>query len=188
MMGREMGSIRVKKMRNSPAPSIRAACRSSSGTVMKYWRNMKMPVAVMIDGIMMPARLLQPQAEDHAERRRHDDLGGQHGGCEDAQEECLHPAVAVLRQRETRACTHEHGEHGGHHSDERGVQEVGLEVEALPGGSVPAERPVLGKEPERPREEFAPGLEGAQQEPCSRDEEQQGEGPHGDGRRDRKSV
>src|SRR5690625_4380723 len=150
MMGRAMGSIRVKKMRNSPAPSIRAACRSSSGTVMKYWRNMKMPVAVMIDGIMMPARLLQPQAEDHAERRRHDDLGGQHGGCEDAQEECLHPAVAVLRQRETRACTHEHGEHGGHNSDERGVQAVCLEVEAHHIDSASVDRPVHMRGCERP--------------------------------------
>ena len=34
---------------------MRAASMSSSGTVLKYWRNMKVPVAVMIDGTMMPA-------------------------------------------------------------------------------------------------------------------------------------
>ena len=56
--GLAIGSMIETKVRNSPAPSMRAASRSSLGTVMKYWRNMKMPVAVMIDGTMMPARVL----------------------------------------------------------------------------------------------------------------------------------
>ena len=57
-MGRASGSMIRKKVRSSHTPSMRAASSRSLGTVMKNWRNMKMPVAVMIDGTMMPARVL----------------------------------------------------------------------------------------------------------------------------------
>ena len=44
--GPDSGMIMFQKMRNGLAPSIRAASSSSSGMVMKNWRNRKMEKAL----------------------------------------------------------------------------------------------------------------------------------------------
>ena len=58
MIGRESGSMIRTKMPNSLAAVDAGGLDEVVGTVRKNWRNMKMPVAVMIDGTMMPARRL----------------------------------------------------------------------------------------------------------------------------------
>ena len=51
----ESGSNTSQKKRMGPAPSMRAASTSSSGTVRKNWRNKKVAVAEAISGIVKPA-------------------------------------------------------------------------------------------------------------------------------------
>lgn len=48
----------LAKIRPSEAPSILADSISESGTVTKNERNMNIPVAVLIEGMMIPANLL----------------------------------------------------------------------------------------------------------------------------------
>ena len=54
---RESGQITSLKKRIGPAPSMRAASASSSGTVRKNWRNRKVAVAEAISGIVRPAKV-----------------------------------------------------------------------------------------------------------------------------------
>ena len=58
MLVADNGSSTVKKKRIGPAPSMRAASTSSSGTVRKNWRNRKVAVAEAISGIDRPAKVL----------------------------------------------------------------------------------------------------------------------------------
>src|SRR5215213_2059681 len=58
--GRITGSTMREKMPNSPAPSTRAASRSSSGTERQYCRIQKMPKALAIPG-MISARYVSTQ-------------------------------------------------------------------------------------------------------------------------------
>ena len=51
----DSGSSTSLKKRIGPAPSIRAASTSSSGTVRKNWRNRKVAVADAISGTVRPA-------------------------------------------------------------------------------------------------------------------------------------
>ena len=51
----DSGSSVSLKKRNGPAPSIRDASSSSSGTVMKNWRNSSVAVADAISGRISPA-------------------------------------------------------------------------------------------------------------------------------------
>ena len=51
----DSGSSTSLKKRIGPAPSMRAASTSSSGTVRKNWRNRKVAVALAISGIVSPA-------------------------------------------------------------------------------------------------------------------------------------
>ena len=55
MLVRDSGSSVSQKKRNGPAPSMRAASSSSSGTVMKNWRNRNVAVAEAISGSVRPA-------------------------------------------------------------------------------------------------------------------------------------
>ena len=50
----DSGSSTSRKKRIGPAPSTRAASASSSGTVMKNWRNRKVAVAEAISGSVRP--------------------------------------------------------------------------------------------------------------------------------------
>ena len=52
--GADSGRMTDQYVLSSPARSIRAASISSSGMVEKYCRNMKMPVAVMIEDANIP--------------------------------------------------------------------------------------------------------------------------------------
>ena len=54
MLVRDSGNRMVTKKRSGPAPSTRAASASSSGTVMKNWRNRKVAVAEAISGMVRP--------------------------------------------------------------------------------------------------------------------------------------
>ena len=51
----DSGSTTSQKKRSGPAPSMRAASISSSGSVMKNWRNRKVAVADAISGSVSPA-------------------------------------------------------------------------------------------------------------------------------------
>ena len=51
----DSGSNTSQKNRIGPAPSMRAASVSSSGTVKKNWRNKKVAVAEAINGTVNPA-------------------------------------------------------------------------------------------------------------------------------------
>ncbi len=51
----DSGSSTSLKNRIGPAPSIRAASTSSSGTVRKNWRNRNVAVADAISGTVRPA-------------------------------------------------------------------------------------------------------------------------------------
>lgn len=62
--GRHSGSMIRVKMRQSPAPSIRAASMSSSGIVSMYWRSRKTPVGVAAGGMIRPHRELTSPRED----------------------------------------------------------------------------------------------------------------------------
>ena len=55
MLVLDRGSNTSQKKRMGPAPSMRAASTSSSGTVRKNWRNKKVAVAEAINGIVKPA-------------------------------------------------------------------------------------------------------------------------------------
>ena len=55
MFVRERGRRIDPKNRSGPAPSIRAASRSSSGTVRKNWRKRNVAVAEAIRGMVRPA-------------------------------------------------------------------------------------------------------------------------------------
>ena len=55
MLVAESGSSTSKKKRIGPAPSIREASVSSSGTVKKNWRNKNVAVADAISGTVKPA-------------------------------------------------------------------------------------------------------------------------------------
>ena len=55
MLVRDSGSSVSQKKRNGPAPSMREASSSSSGTVMKNWRNSSVAVAEAISGSARPA-------------------------------------------------------------------------------------------------------------------------------------
>ncbi len=55
MLVLDSGSSTSKKKRIGPAPSMRAASASSSGMVMKNWRNRKVAVAEAISGSVSPA-------------------------------------------------------------------------------------------------------------------------------------
>ncbi|CFP64163.1 Uncharacterised protein [Bordetella pertussis] len=55
MLVRDSGSSTSRKNRIGPAPSMRAASTSSSGTVRKNWRNRKVAVAEAISGSVRPA-------------------------------------------------------------------------------------------------------------------------------------
>ncbi|MOA56332.1 hypothetical protein D3C78_1802920 [compost metagenome] len=55
MLVLDSGSSTSKKNRTGPAPSMRAASMSSSGTVRKNWRNRKVAVAEAISGKVRPA-------------------------------------------------------------------------------------------------------------------------------------
>jgi hypothetical protein len=55
MLVRDSGSSTSQKKRMGPAPSMRAASTSSSGTVRKNWRNRKVAVADAISGTVRPA-------------------------------------------------------------------------------------------------------------------------------------
>ena len=50
----DSGSSTSLKKRSGPAPSMRAASTSSSGTVMKNWRKRKVAVAEAISGRVKP--------------------------------------------------------------------------------------------------------------------------------------
>ena len=52
--GRTSGSAIDHSVRNSPAPSIRAASNSSFGNCMKYCRKMNTAVELMTNGRIMP--------------------------------------------------------------------------------------------------------------------------------------
>ncbi len=54
MLVLESGSSTSQKKRNGPAPSMRAASASSSGTVRKNWRKRKVAVAEAISGRVRP--------------------------------------------------------------------------------------------------------------------------------------
>ncbi len=54
-MGRMTGSATSRKMANSPAPSMRAASSSSSGTPSAYCRTRKMPNTLARYGTITPA-------------------------------------------------------------------------------------------------------------------------------------
>src|SRR5476651_1401511 len=54
----DRGSTTSHKNRNAPAPSMRAASISSSGSVMKNWRNRNVAVADAISGSVRPAYVL----------------------------------------------------------------------------------------------------------------------------------
>src|SRR5260370_31225904 len=58
MLVRESGSKMSKKNRIGVAPSIRDASVSSSGIVMKNWRNRNVAVALAISGMVRPAYVL----------------------------------------------------------------------------------------------------------------------------------
>ena len=51
---RDRGSRMSRKNLSGPAPSMRAASASSSGTVRKNWRNRKVAVALAIRGTESP--------------------------------------------------------------------------------------------------------------------------------------
>ena len=51
----DSGTSTSLKKRIGPAPSMRAASTSSSGTVRKNWRNRKVAVAEAISGTVRPA-------------------------------------------------------------------------------------------------------------------------------------
>ena len=51
----DSGARMDQKNRSAPAPSIRAASVSSSGTVRKNWRNRNVAVADAISGMVSPA-------------------------------------------------------------------------------------------------------------------------------------
>ncbi|MNF10408.1 hypothetical protein D3C80_2113360 [compost metagenome] len=55
MLVLDKGSSTSRKKRTGPAPSMRAASISSSGTVRKNWRNRKVAVADAISGRVRPA-------------------------------------------------------------------------------------------------------------------------------------
>ena len=55
MLVLDSGSSTSRKKRTGPAPSMRAASISSSGTVRKNWRNRKVAVAEAISGSVRPA-------------------------------------------------------------------------------------------------------------------------------------
>src|SRR3989337_1957132 len=60
----DSGSSTSQKKRIGPAPSTRAASASSSGTVMKNWRNRNVAVAEAISGTVRPAYVLSmPRSE-----------------------------------------------------------------------------------------------------------------------------
>ena len=48
------GSTTFQKIRNSLAPSMRAASSSSSGIDSMYWRSRKMPKALTMPGVIRP--------------------------------------------------------------------------------------------------------------------------------------
>ncbi|MNI65539.1 hypothetical protein D3C73_1210510 [compost metagenome] len=50
----DSGNTMSQKKRIGPAPSIRAASSSSSGKVIKNWRNRKVAVAETINGSVRP--------------------------------------------------------------------------------------------------------------------------------------
>ena len=52
---RDSGSRTSRKNRSGPAPSMRAASVSSSGTLRKNWRNRNVAVADAISGMVRPA-------------------------------------------------------------------------------------------------------------------------------------
>ena len=52
---RDSGTSTSLKKRMGPAPSMRAASTSSSGTVRKNWRNRNVAVAEAISGSVRPA-------------------------------------------------------------------------------------------------------------------------------------
>ena len=52
--GVHSGSTTLQKIRNSLAPSIRAASSSSSGMDSMYWRSRKMPKALTTPGMIRP--------------------------------------------------------------------------------------------------------------------------------------
>src|SRR5262245_64538309 len=61
---RDNGSSTSRKKRSGPAPSMRAASASSSGTVRKNWRNRNVAVAEAIKGSVRPTyELRMPRSE-----------------------------------------------------------------------------------------------------------------------------
>src|ERR1700712_233654 len=54
----DSGNTTSHRKRNAPAPSMRAASMSSSGSVMKNWRNRNVAVADAISGSVKPAYVL----------------------------------------------------------------------------------------------------------------------------------
>ena len=57
MFVRDSGTRMDQKKRSGPAPSIRAASASSSGTVRKNWRKRNVAVAEAISGMVRPANV-----------------------------------------------------------------------------------------------------------------------------------
>src|SRR5579871_6883631 len=55
---RDSGSTTSQKKRSAPAPSMRAASISSSGSVLKNWRNRNVAVAEAINGNVRPVYVL----------------------------------------------------------------------------------------------------------------------------------
>src|SRR6202012_1118811 len=61
---RDSGSTTSQKNRSAPAPSMRAASISSSGSVLKNWRNRNVAVADAISGSVRPVYVLVKCIDD----------------------------------------------------------------------------------------------------------------------------
>ena len=99
----DSGTRIVKKKRIGPAPSMRAASASSSGTVMKNWRNRKVAVADAISGMISPGNVLSsPRSDMTCVGRRDAHLDRQHQRDEDHPEEEVAQREAEVDDRERR--------------------------------------------------------------------------------------
>jgi hypothetical protein len=99
-IGRQSGRTIDRKIRSSPAPSIRAASRSSSGTEEANCRTRKIPKMLAIPGRITPGEGVdEPHRPQEEEDREHRNLPRDHHRREEPREEAPAPREAELCKR-----------------------------------------------------------------------------------------
>ena len=129
--GRHSGSTMRRKIRHSPAPSMRAASISSSGSVSMYWRSRNTPVGVAAGGMIRPHRLfVMPRSRHHLVDRQQDHLQRDHDRRQRQQEQHVAAAEVVLGERERGHRVDRQRQQRRGDGDDDAVEEVQDEVEA----------------------------------------------------------